>query len=288
VSHVNPRQTAMMSKKCLLGQKWCPSTGKCIPSSALCGVVPPPPPPAPHYPVMPCTVGHKWCEERKACISNAEVCYPVAPCSVGQKWCPERAACIPASDLCGVAPPPVKPVMPCPVGQSWCSMRGTCIPAGAPCGSVMPCVVGQKWCPTRKTCIPSQALCDAPNPSVQCYAPNYKECNGTCIPAHVPCVQEDPYSSFSSAFISPTKVPVTPVMTGTDIAADIVPGSGMQPNWLYPCVGGQCLATTYDAAVVGPSCAGNSLQCLDSVTRSLLSGLQPMMSHNETLFPGLY
>lgn len=64
----------------------------------------------------------------------------------------------------------------------------------------------------------------------------------------------------------------------------------MAPNFVYPCGRAgfdQCWTNTfeYHNADMQMGCLTNSTVCVDSVTRGLLSGLQPLLSTTETLFP---
>ncbi len=98
-------------------------------------------------------------------------------------------------------------------------------------------------------------------------------------------------------FISalPTEMPYeqSRFARGRDIAVSLQSGAYMAPNWVYPCQNpidntrGECFTTTLHAknAAIDVSCAANSKHCADSITRGLLSGLQPLLSQTETLFP---
>lgn len=92
-------------------------------------------------------------------------------------------------------------------------------------------------------------------------------------------------------FAVPAVVPyeVNGALEGVDLAAGIRPGLNMAPNWVFPCGPtnqDQCFTETFvpSDTSMAVSCVFRSASCTDSVTRGLLSGLQPVMAPDESLF----
>lgn len=98
---------------------------------------------------------------------------------------------------------------------------------------------------------------------------------------------------FTSAL--PTEMPYeqSAFARGRDVVVSLQSGAYMAPNWVYPCRDpvtnspAECFTTTLHAknGAIDASCAANSQHCADSITRGLLSGLQPLLNQVETLFP---
>jgi hypothetical protein len=78
-------------------------------------------------------------------------------------------------------------------------------------------------------------------------------------------------------------------LAAVDLAAGVSPGALMAPNWVFPCGPTnqqQCFTEGFvpSNTSMAVSCVFRSPHCLDSVTRGLLSGLQPIMPPDEPLF----
>lgn len=102
----------------------------------------------------------------------------------------------------------------------------------------------------------------------------------------------EPFPVVTDAFISaiPTVLPSEPTLrlAALDDAAALTPGAYMAPNWVFRCGANQsCVTNRYDTSnpAIDASCVAQSARCVDSVTRGLLSGLQPLLHPSETLFP---
>ena len=66
------------------------------------------------------------------------------------------------------------------------------------------------------------------------------------------------------------------------------PGAYMAPNYLFPCMGGQCFTERLDVSqpALTRSCMKNPQACADAVTRGLLSPLTPMINGtSESVLP---
>ena len=93
--------------------------------------------------------------------------------------------------------------------------------------------------------------------------------------------------TFAVPAVVPTEASAT--LQGVDLAAGVQPGAYMAPNWVFPCGPtnqDQCLTEAFvpTDTSVAMSCVFRSAACVDSVTRGLLSGLQPIMAPDEPLF----
>jgi hypothetical protein len=79
------------------------------------------------------------------------------------------------------------------------------------------------------------------------------------------------------------------------------PGAYLAPNWVYSCDPASQASPGYlaplcvtqalsaqDSVALDASCALRSDRCVDALTRGLLSGLQPLLSPQDTLFPEEY
>lgn len=67
---------------------------------------------------------------------------------------------------------------------------------------------------------------------------------------------------------------------GIDLASQLNSGAVMAPNWVYPCGrNGQCVTNLYQTSnyALDASCAAAAPECVDSVTRGLLSRLRPVL-----------
>ena len=108
-------------------------------------------------------------------------------------------------------------------------------------------------------------------------------------PLHNPYAQRHPVMPFTYAVpaVVPTETPG--VLEASDVVAGIRPGAYMAPNWVYPCGPtwqDQCVTDHFDPLNLGMafSAVTRGASAVDSVTRGLLSGLQPIMPKNEVLF----
>jgi hypothetical protein len=62
-------------------------------------------------------------------------------------------------------------------------------------------------------------------------------------------------------------------------------GGFMAPNYVYTAHGEQLVTNTLTSGPVLASCNVRPGPCADAITRGLLSGLQPMLTGDESLFP---
>lgn len=143
---------------------------------------------------------------------------------------------------------------------------------------------------------PSQSITGPMNPFMaQAMSPG-----SYYFPAPIVPVQPMPVMQYASATARATVAAVPyeryPFVTGLDEVVGLTPGAGMAPNFVYNAPSGhgdvvQCVTQTYGASS-GFACNGNNNMtacaakpgpCIDSVTRSLLSGLTPLLSAQESI-----
>jgi hypothetical protein len=67
--------------------------------------------------------------------------------------------------------------------------------------------------------------------------------------------------------------------------AALSPAGFMAPNYVYNYRGQQYVTNVLTSAPVMASCDTRPTVCADAVTRGLLSGLQPLLTGSESLFP---
>lgn len=76
----------------------------------------------------------------------------------------------------------------------------------------------------------------------------------------------------------------TPRAAAASLAA-LSPGGFMAPNYVYKSSNQFYVTNTLASAPVQASCSARPGVCADAITRGLLSGMQPMMGVNESVFP---
>lgn len=93
---------------------------------------------------------------------------------------------------------------------------------------------------------------------------------------------------YATPFADVTGFPRGSARAGQSTAASLdalSAGGFMAPNYVYESHGEQLVTNTLATAPVLASCNAHPSVCTDAVTRGLLSGLQPMLTGDESLFP---